>query len=146
MEKEWKTGQEGGTGRRRRRECRGWWERGERGSATIWAVGVVGLIFAVGTAIMVAGTVRVARHRAQSAADLSALAAARLAFADPNRGCVEASSLAEGNKAKLTRCSIDGDGIAEVQVAVELSLPVAGSRTIIANARAGPVHIADSVG
>lgn len=116
----------------------------ERGSATIWMVGLMALIFAVAAAVTFTGMARVARHRAQSAADLSALAAARLAFADPNRGCAEASSLAVGNGAKVTRCSIDGDGIAEIQVALRLLLPVAGGVTVMAGARAGPVHISDS--
>ncbi|MFC7645913.1 Rv3654c family TadE-like protein [Streptosporangium lutulentum] len=95
----------------------------ERGSATIWMVGLMTLIFVVATAVAFAGMARVARHRAQSAADLSALAAARLAFADPNRGCAEASTLAVGNGAKITRCSIDGGGIAAIQVAVRFCYP-----------------------
>jgi secretion/DNA translocation related TadE-like protein len=118
----------------------------ERGSATIWMIGLMTLIFAVAAAVTFTGMARVARHRAQSAADLSALAAARLAFADPDRGCAEASSLAVGNGAKVTRCFIDGDGIADVQVAVRLSLPVAGGLTVATVARAGPVHISDLTG
>jgi secretion/DNA translocation related TadE-like protein len=116
----------------------------ERGSATIWMVGFMALIFAVAAAVTFAGMARVARHRAQSAADLSALAAARLAFADPARGCTEASSLAVGNGAKVTHCSIDGDGIAGIRVAMRFSLPVTGEVTVTAEARAGPVHISDS--
>ncbi|MFI7055134.1 Rv3654c family TadE-like protein [Streptosporangium canum] len=118
----------------------------DRGAATIWVAGLMALVFAVTATLVFAGTARVARHRAQSAADLSALAAARLAFAAPERGCAEASSLAEGNGAMITRCFIDGDGIADVQVAVGLSLPVLGDRTIMANARAGPVDIAGFIG
>ncbi|WP_342742893.1 Rv3654c family TadE-like protein [Streptosporangium canum] len=118
----------------------------DRGAVTIWVAGLMALVFAVTATIVFAGTARVARHRAQSAADLSALAAARLAFAAPERGCAEASSLAEGNGAMITRCFIDGDGIADVQVAVGLSLPVLGDRTIMANARAGPVDIAGFIG
>lgn len=121
-------------------------EERDRGAATIWVTGLMALVFFVATAIVFAGTARVARHRARSAADLSALAAARLAFADPERGCVEASSLAAGNGAELIRCSIDGYGIADVQVTVRLSLPALGDRTITADARAGPVHVADAVG
>ncbi|MEV7009568.1 Rv3654c family TadE-like protein [Streptosporangium sp. NPDC051022] len=119
---------------------------GDRGAATIWTVGIMALIFSVATAVVFAGTARVARHRARNAADLSALAAARLAFADPARGCAQASSLAVGNGAKLVRCSIDAYGIADVQVTVVLSLPAVGSQVITAEARAGPVHIADTTG
>ncbi|WP_433258684.1 Rv3654c family TadE-like protein [Streptosporangium sp. CA-135522] len=118
----------------------------DRGSATIWAVGLIALIFAVATAVMFAGAARVARHRVQAAADLSALAAARLAFAAPDRGCAEASSLAESNGARIMRCVVGADGIADVQAVVRLSLPVVGDRAITADARAGPVHIAGPIG
>ncbi|MEV8636727.1 Rv3654c family TadE-like protein [Streptosporangium sp. NPDC051023] len=119
---------------------------GDRGAATVWMVGFMALIFVVASAIVLAGTARVARHRARSAADLSALAAARLAFADPRRGCAEASLSAVGNGTRLMRCSINGYGIADVQVTVRLSLPALGSRLITASARAGPVYIADAIG
>ncbi|GAA2880905.1 flp pilus-assembly TadE/G-like family protein [Streptosporangium fragile] len=118
----------------------------EQGSATIWTVGLAALIFAVAMAVVLAGSARVARHRAQGAADLSALVAARLAFADPERSCVKASLLAVGNGAEVIRCSVGDDGVADVQVAVRLSLPVpigSGGVRVTARARAGPVHIAD---
>ena len=125
----------------------GWGKRWRgAGVATIWAVGLMALVFVVAAAIVLAGTARVARHRVRSAADLSALAAARLALADPERGCAEAFSLAVGNGARLVRCSTDGYGIADVQVVLRLSLPVLGDRKITAAARAGPVHIADLAG
>lgn len=114
----------------------------ERGSATVWAIGVMVVVFVVAGAVVLAGMTRVARHRARSAADLSALAAARLALADPERGCAEASSLAVGNGARLVRCSVDDHGVADVQVVVRLSLPVLGGRDVGAEARAGPVYIA----
>ncbi|WP_406319297.1 flp pilus-assembly TadE/G-like family protein [Streptosporangium sp. NBC_01639] len=116
----------------------------DRGAATVWAVALIALIFVVAGAVVSAGVARVARHRAQSAADLSALAAARLALAAPERGCAVAASLAEGNGARIIRCSVHGDGVAQVQVAVWLSLPLVGARRITADARAGPVHVADT--
>lgn len=116
----------------------------ERGSATIWTVGLMALLFAVAAAVMVAGTARVARHRAQSAADLSALTAARLAFADPDRSCARASLLAADNGVRVTRCSVGNDGIAEIEVTMDVSLLLKGEVAINARARAGPVHIADS--
>ncbi|MBB4913103.1 Rv3654c family TadE-like protein [Streptosporangium saharense] len=108
---------------------------------TIWMAGLMTLILMVMVAIMFAGTVRVARHRAMSAADLSALAAARLAFADPGRGCSLAASLAEDNGTRLTRCSINDHGIADVQVTVRFHLPALGPQTVTAAARAGPVQL-----
>jgi hypothetical protein len=49
---------------------------GERGSASIWVLGCCGLLVAVGTAGVVRAEAVLARHRAESAADLAALAAA----------------------------------------------------------------------
>lgn len=115
----------------------------QRGSATIWTIGLMALVFAVAAAVVFAGMARVVRHRAQSAADLSALAAARLALADPRRSCVRASSLAADNEARVTRCSLGDGGIADIEVSMEVSLPLKGPVAIIARARAGPVHIAD---
>ncbi|MFF4987983.1 Rv3654c family TadE-like protein [Streptosporangium saharense] len=108
---------------------------------TIWMAGFMTLILMVMAAIMLAGTVRVARHRAMSAADLSALAAARLAFAAPGRGCSLAASLAEDNGTRLTRCSINDHGIADVQVTVRFHLPALGPQTVTAAARAGPIQL-----
>lgn len=118
-------------------------ENAQRGSATIWTVALMALVFAVATAVVFAGMARVARHRAQGAADLSALAAARLAFADPGRGCARASSLAVDNEARVTRCSLGDGGIADIEVTMEVSLPLKGPVAITARARAGPVHITD---
>lgn len=130
-------GHEGGAAARRR-ACR------ERGSATIWAVAVAAAVWAVAAALMAVGAARVGRHRAQSAADLSALAAARLAFVVPDRGCARAEALARANGAEVTGCVVGQDGIADIQVTVRLSLPVLGPRPITALARAGPVYIAES--
>ncbi|MFI7533795.1 Rv3654c family TadE-like protein [Streptosporangium sp. NPDC049376] len=113
----------------------------DRGGATIWMAGFMTLVLMAMAVIMLAGTVRAARHRAMSAADLSALAAARLAFADPRRACAQAASLAEGNGVRLTRCSVNGHGVADVQVTVRLRLPTVGSQTVTAVARAGPVQL-----
>nr|WP_189248586.1 Rv3654c family TadE-like protein [Streptosporangium pseudovulgare] len=130
-------GHEGGAAARSR-------ARRERGSATIWAVAVVAAVWAVAAALMAVGAARVGRHRAQSAADLSALAAARLAFVVPDRGCARAEALARANGAEVTGCAVGQDGIADIQVTVRLSLPVLGPRPITALARAGPVYIAES--
>ena len=115
-------------------------ENAQRGSATIWMVGLMALVFAVAAAVVFAGMARVARHRAQGAADLSALAAARLAFANPGRSCRRASSLAADNEARVTRCSLGDGGIADIEVAMEISLPLKGMVVITSRARAGPVH------
>ncbi|MFC4058601.1 Rv3654c family TadE-like protein [Planomonospora corallina] len=118
----------------------------ERGSATIWMIGVMAVLFTVVAAVVLAGTARVARHRAQTAADFGALAAARLALTDPERGCAQAAALVAGNGARLVRCSAGDDGVVTVHTAVRLSLPAVGDREVGGRARAGPVSIADRAG
>ncbi|MFI6506117.1 Rv3654c family TadE-like protein [Streptosporangium sp. NPDC050855] len=118
----------------------------DRGSATIWTVALMALVFAVAMAVAFAGTARVARHRAQGAADLSALAAARLAFVGSDRGCAEAASIAAKNGSAVTRCSVGDDGVVEIEVAMKVALPLKGRVVMAARARAGPVHVTDPDG
>jgi len=100
------------------------------------------LLMAITIMVVYVGMVRVASHRAQSAADFSALVAARFAIEGEERACSMAASLAAENAALLEECHIEGL-IAEVRVAVELDLP--GSTRIIvrAHARAGPANPTD---
>ncbi|GAA2220340.1 hypothetical protein GCM10009850_122240 [Nonomuraea monospora] len=98
---------------------------------------LMGLLMAVATALATVGSVRVAHHRANSAADLSALAAAKLALVDPEGGCDRASELAAENGVELARCQITGD-VADVWTALSISLPLLGRRTVQGRSRAGP--------
>ncbi|GIH90877.1 hypothetical protein Psi01_15070 [Planobispora siamensis] len=109
-------------------------------------IGLIAVISTVVLAVTFAGAARVIRHRAQTAADLGALAAARLAFADPDAGCAEAASLAVTNGARLTRCVVGDGGVATVRVVVSFTLPVVGAEEVMAHARAGPVHITEPAG
>ncbi|MED7928283.1 Rv3654c family TadE-like protein [Nonomuraea sp. LP-02] len=112
-------------------------DAGERGSATLWGVALMGLLMAVATAFATVGTARVARHRVNDAADLSALAAARLALLDPQEACARAGALAADNGVEMTRCEISGE-VADVWTALSISLPVVGTGTVRGRARAGP--------
>ncbi|MFI7228572.1 Rv3654c family TadE-like protein [Nonomuraea angiospora] len=111
----------------------------EKGSATLWGVALMGLLMAVATAFATLGSVRVARHRVHSAADLSALAAAKLAIMNPETACARAAALAGQNGVKLTQCKIT-DEIADVWTSLSISLPILGSRTLTARSRAGPAE------
>ncbi|MFC6079529.1 Rv3654c family TadE-like protein [Sphaerisporangium aureirubrum] len=113
------------------------WVGCERGSATIWLICVMALVWLVAGGLVASGMVRVARHRAQSAADLSALAGAVHALAAPAQACHRARTLATANHATLTRCTVR-TGVIQVQVAVQLPIPLLGLRTMTAHARAGP--------
>ncbi|MGN9843728.1 Rv3654c family TadE-like protein [Nonomuraea sp. H19] len=111
----------------------------ERGSATLWGVAVMGLLMAVATAFATVGSVRVARHRVNTAADLSALAAARHALLDPEGACARALALAARNGVQLTRCEIT-DEIADVWTSLPISLPIVGAHTVTGRSRAGPAE------
>ncbi|WP_308164839.1 Rv3654c family TadE-like protein [Nonomuraea sediminis] len=116
----------------------------ERGSATLWGVAVMALLMAVATITATVGAVRVARHKVNDAADLSALAAARLALADPEGACARAAHLARRNGVTLDRCTIT-DEIADVWTSITISIPALGPRTVTGRARAGPAQPAPAL-
>ncbi|WP_280117081.1 Rv3654c family TadE-like protein [Microbispora hainanensis] len=124
---------------RRAQACRGAARSGrERGSATIWTIALMTAVWAVAMVVVQVGVARVARHRAQSAADLGALEAARVALAAPTEACHRAKAITVANGAALRSCSLSGD-VAEVVVTVRFVVPLIGSATATASASAGPV-------
>ena len=84
------------------------------------------------------GQALVARHRAASAADLAALAAADRAREGSAVACRAAQAIAVAHDARLTRCDLDGE-IADVTAAVPLPTGLRGLGPATARARAGPV-------
>ena len=108
----------------------------ERGSATLFAMAVLGLLVLVGAALGVVGAMLHAHRVAQSAADLAALAGAqaREQGRDP---CPAAETVALANDAHLDTCTVGGSD-------VRLQVTVAGPRwlgqrhDLVALARAGP--------
>ncbi|WP_370117783.1 Rv3654c family TadE-like protein [Streptacidiphilus sp. MAP12-33] len=115
----------------------------DAGSATIWLLALLGLVaFAATAALAVAGAIA-ARHRAESAADLAALAAAGRLLLDPGQACAEAASIASAQGATLQACVIRADAL-EDSVEVDVSVPspgglVPGLPPARGRARAGPV-------
>ncbi|GAA4562138.1 hypothetical protein GCM10023193_27180 [Planotetraspora kaengkrachanensis] len=104
----------------------------------MWMVAVVAVVWLTTMAVVDVGVARVAGLRAQSAADLSALAAAAQATFAQGEACARARTVATANGARAHRCSISG-GIATVSVSVRFALPLFGTRTAVAVAKAGPV-------
>jgi secretion/DNA translocation related TadE-like protein len=105
----------------------------ERGSGTVLLLAVVGVLAVVAAAIGLLAAAQGARGRAQTAADLAALAAAsawRDGWGDP---CGVAAVAVRRNGARLTDCEALPGGV--VEVAVSVGSP-AGAAT--AHARAGP--------
>lgn len=116
--------------------------RGERGVATVLALGLMGVLLAT-AAVATAGTrVAVAAHRAAAAADLAALAGAQALQGDAEP-CAAAGRAAGTNGGRLTRCTQEG---IEVLVTVEVETPtmVGLTWTLPASARAGPAGASDS--
>ncbi|MFF2142049.1 Rv3654c family TadE-like protein [Kitasatospora sp. NPDC058190] len=115
----------------------------DAGSATVWLLALAMLGTAVFAATIAVGAVVAARHRAESAADLAALAAADRLLLEPDGGCGRAAGIAAAQGAGLVSCSVDRSAdavevVAEVPVGgLPVHLPVGPAR---ARARAGPVR------
>ncbi|GAA5076330.1 hypothetical protein GCM10023259_079660 [Thermocatellispora tengchongensis] len=108
----------------------------------MWAVGLMAVLMAATMVIVYVGMARVARHRGQSAADLSALAAASRALQGQEPACTAASEVATANGAQLERCTINEDATADVWVSFPFTAPAAATgvtRRPHYHARAGPV-------
>lgn len=112
--------------------------RDDDGFATVWAAGaVVGLLVVLGLLAWL-GAAAVARHRATSAADLAALAAAAYASDGPSAACGRARLVTGRMGARLGTCELSGlDALVRVTVQPPGLLSEFGPAE--ARARAGPV-------
>jgi secretion/DNA translocation related TadE-like protein len=108
----------------------------DRGNATIWVLAFGMLAGLVAIVCTLQGVATVARHRAEIAADLSALSAAA-ELAGNGAACTIAARVAQENGAELRRCTADGSVI-EVEVCRRMSLGRLGGWVAVARARAGP--------
>ncbi|MFE2426625.1 Rv3654c family TadE-like protein [Streptomyces sp. NPDC059373] len=91
--------------------------RPDRGSATVWAVLLMALLFLAAGVLLALGHALNARHRAGAAADLAALAAADHALDGEATACVLAARVATAQGARLLRCAVVGE-IADLTTAV----------------------------
>lgn len=109
----------------------------DAGVATVWAAaGVAVLMAALLVGLHVAAAIS-ARHRAESAADLAALAAAALAVQGTATSCGRADVIAAATGARVTFCALVG-WKAAVEVEVDLALSLPGASVATARALAGP--------
>ena len=110
----------------------------DQGSATILVLSICLLAMVLATAVAATGSAIVARHRAQAAADLGALAAADVlvgrATGEP---CAAAARVAFAQGASVTHCEVSGTDVL-VRAAVEPRGPAAALGVAVAAARAGP--------
>ncbi|MFJ6843752.1 Rv3654c family TadE-like protein [Streptomyces griseoluteus] len=82
---------------------------GDRGSATVWSLGVIALLCVVFGAVLALGHAVVVRHRAAGAADLAALAAADHWAEGAEAACAAGRRVASAQGARLVRCAIVGE-------------------------------------
>ena len=110
--------------------------RDEHGAATLLVVTFLALLVLLTAALAAVEGMVAAHRRAQSAADLAALAAARsLALGqDP---CPDATRIAEANGARLTACAVAGRAVT-VEVAVDGPRWLGRATVLAGQARAGP--------
>jgi secretion/DNA translocation related TadE-like protein len=96
---------------------------------------MVGVLLSATGGSVYLGSAVVARHRAQAAADLAALAAAARLAAGPETACAQAKGVARQMGVSTTGCAVDD---LDVVVTTEVRLAVGGWGSARAAARAGP--------
>ncbi|MBO2455520.1 hypothetical protein J4573_51180 [Actinomadura barringtoniae] len=100
---------------------------------------VMGVVWFGAVVAMMVGGVRAARHRADAAADLAALAAAARVAEGTGVACRAATSIAADSGGRLSACRVRGR-IVDVSVFVMIRVPIAaGDLRVSSRARAGPV-------
>ncbi|MDI2032811.1 flp pilus-assembly TadE/G-like family protein [Saccharopolyspora sp. TS4A08] len=109
----------------------------DRGSATPVAAVLSLVVLLLLWWLVQLGAATAARHRAEGAADLAALAAAAHAIGGPESACAQAERVTRGMRTRLITCTLTGRE-ARVEVAGELPGPLAGKAPPSARARAGP--------
>lgn len=109
----------------------------DRGVATVWAVGALAVLMVALVAGLHLGGALVARHHAESAADLAALAGAGRVVAGPEHACREAGRIATAMKVYLSSCRVRGWDVLVV-VTTRQDGPLARLGTPTGRARAGP--------
>jgi secretion/DNA translocation related TadE-like protein len=111
----------------------------------VWVLGATVAVAVFGlTSVYAAGAV-LARHRAQAAADLGALAAASRAIEGPAAACAAAAATVVANGATITDCRLDGLDATVTTTAVVAGAPP-GVAPATATARAGPAAASLGVG
>jgi secretion/DNA translocation related TadE-like protein len=114
----------------------------DRGSATVWAAAGVSVIMIALLVGLHLGAAVIARHQAEAAADLAALAAAGVAVEGAPAACGRAVEVAAAMGGRVTSCRLAGwDALVAVRVPIPVALP--GIDGAEGRARAGPVTSAD---
>lgn len=111
----------------------------ERGSGTVYALGVIAVLLAAALGITGLIQAQNATGRARAAADLAAISGATVlsSVIAPGDPCAMAGRVAAANGASVSSCSVTGE---DVTVSVVVPTTILGRpRQATAQARAGPV-------
>jgi secretion/DNA translocation related TadE-like protein len=103
------------------------------------AIAMVAVLLVITVACVYLGSVVTARHRAQAAADLAALAAAGRLAQGTDAACAHAVAVAVAMQATVADCVVDGLDIV-VAVDVTAAMGRLGMGAARAVARAGPAE------
>ncbi|MGH4022817.1 MAG: Rv3654c family TadE-like protein [Pseudonocardiaceae bacterium] len=109
----------------------------DRGAATVWSAGALAVLLVVAMAGVHLGGALVARHQAESAADLAALAGAVRAIAGERPACDRALRVTDRMRVRLESCRVAGWDVL-VEVSARPGGPLARFGVAEARARAGP--------
>ena len=125
----------------------------DAGSASLWALSLAMVLWVCVAGVVLAAVAVIARHRAATAADMAALAAASVMAqdesssdlgGDPGDGssaCAAANAIAVANDATVTSCQVSGQ-VVDVTTSVRIPAlrPLRALRldAVSARARAGP--------
>lgn len=117
----------------------------DTGIATVWAAAGVAVLMSALLVGLHIGAAITARHRAEAAADLGALAAAGRAALGTPTACARAVDIVSRTAGTVTRCELSGW---EAVVEVEVPVPGTGLGPTVATgrARAGPASDPDRTG
>ena len=112
----------------------------DRGSVTIWAAALAGLVWLGCSSVLLYGSAVAGRHKVETAADLAALAVAVHVPDGTSRACGVGAGIASRNGGSLRECRVVG-GDVEVTVSRPVRLDGLGVFAAVARARAGPVEV-----
>ncbi|WP_041450774.1 Rv3654c family TadE-like protein [Hoyosella subflava] len=114
--------------------------RDEEGVATVLGAVLMLIVVLAAVAVVHYALIVGARHRAQSAADVSAVAAAESLAWLHGEPCEVAREVAKLNRSEIRGCAVAGSDVV-VRVSVGLPVVLPGYRDVSASARAGPAKV-----
>lgn len=114
----------------------------ERGSGTVMAIGLVGMVASLLVAGLLVAAVAIGGQRARTAADLAALAVVggSVSGMSTAAACTRGADVAGRHEAALTSCVVELDSAGLPRAVVEVALDVTGTPwTVTARSAAGGV-------